>query len=268
MDPRHLERLVTGQRRQDAREAAPEHRLARARRAGQQHVVLPGGGELESAATALLPPNLGEIGQERLLELVTSRRGGERDLAPRRGDRRPPRPDGGRGRRRCPASAASGADSAAQRSSVRPARRAPSATAIVPATGRILPSSESSPTQACSSSRAGGSWCEPASSARAIGRSKPDPSFRSAAGARLTVIRCLRGPRQQRVDDAAVDPVLGLLARPVGEPDDRESGQVGRDEVGFDLDPTRFEADDGRGEGACEHSSDATPKRVPCLCRV
>ena len=79
------------------------------------------------------------------------------------------------------------------------------------------------------------------------------------------MIRCLRGPRQRGVDDAAVDPVLGLLARPVGEPDDRESRQIGRDEVSFDLDPTWFEADDGRGEGPCEHSSDATPKRVPCL---
>ena len=40
---------------------------------------------------------------------------------------------------------------------------------------------------------AGGSWCDPASTASAIGRSKPDPSFRNAAGARLTVMRLFHG---------------------------------------------------------------------------
>ena len=41
--------------------------------------------------------------------------------------------------------AASGADSAAQMSRFSPCRRAPSATAIVPATGRTRPSSDTSP---------------------------------------------------------------------------------------------------------------------------
>ena len=31
-----------------------------------------------------------------------------------------------------------------------------------------------------------------------------------------------RGPGQHRVDDAAAHPVLGFLARPIGEADDRE----------------------------------------------
>ena len=61
-----------------------------------------------------------------------------------------------------------------------------------------------------------------------------------------------------RVDDAAVHAVLGLLAGAVGEPDDRERRQIGRDEVRLDLDPARLEADDGGGEGPREHTSDAT----------
>ena len=70
----------------------------------------------------------------------------------RRGGTRLPRPDG----HRHDVDAASGADSAAQMSRVSPALRTPSATAIVPATGRTRPSRESSPTLACSSSDAPG----------------------------------------------------------------------------------------------------------------
>ena len=92
-----------------------------------------------------------------------------------------------------PASAASGADSAAQTTRSRPAKRAPSATASVPATGRTRPSSPSSPTAACCASRSGGSWRVAARTAREIGRSKPEPSLRSAAGARFTVIRRFSG---------------------------------------------------------------------------
>ena len=89
VDPRHLERLVAGERRQDARQAPPEHRLAGSRRAGEEHVVLARRGELERSPPTLLAPHLGEIGQERLLELVAARRRGERDvlLAAEVGDR-------------------------------------------------------------------------------------------------------------------------------------------------------------------------------------
>ena len=70
-----------------------------------------------------------------------------------------------------------------------PARRAASAATSTPGTGLSLPSRASSPMAACSASSCGGTWCEAASTARAIGRSNPEPSFRSPAGARLTVIR-------------------------------------------------------------------------------
>ena len=71
------------------------------------------------------------------------------------------------------------------------------------------------------------------------------------------------GPGQHRVDDAAVHPVLCLLAGAVGEPDDRERRQVGRDEVRLDLDAARLEADDGGGEGSREHTTDGTGHRRP-----
>ena len=89
VDARHLERLVPRQRRQDARQPPSEHRLARSRRAREQHVVLSRGRELESPAAALLTAHLGEVGQERLLELVAAGRRGERNvlLAPEVGDR-------------------------------------------------------------------------------------------------------------------------------------------------------------------------------------
>ncbi len=144
-----------------------------------------------------------------------------------------------------PASAASGADSAAQMRRVSPCRRAPSATAIVPATGRTRPSSESSPTQPCSSSRSGESWCEPASSASAIGQVEAGALLAKRRRREVDRDPVAAGPRQHRVDDAAVHAVLRLLAGTVGEPDDRERGQVGRDEVRLDLDAARLEADDG-----------------------
>ena len=59
---------------------------------------------------------------------------------------------------------------------------------MTPETGRIAPSRPSSPTHACAARRNGGTCPDAASSVRAIARSNPVPSFRSAAGARLTVM--------------------------------------------------------------------------------
>ena len=79
------------------------------------------------------------------------------------------------------------------------------------------------------------------SRARSRGRSRC-PSLRSAAGARLTVIRWL-GQAQCCRRDAAVNAVLRLLARAVGEPDDREPG-LPAVEMRLDLDATRLEPDE------------------------
>ena len=137
----------------------------------------PGGRELESAASSFLAAHVGEVGQGRLLELLRPRRRRSRDLllAAEVGDRLrevPDRDDVDAG------SAASGADSAAQSRRLRPALRAPSATAIVPATGRTRPSSASSPRQRARQLRRG-QLLLPARTASAIGRSNPEPSLRN-----------------------------------------------------------------------------------------
>src|SRR3989442_14747804 len=61
VDPSHLERLFLVERRQDAREAARQHRLAGARRPAEQQVVPTGGGELERAARAVLSADVREV---------------------------------------------------------------------------------------------------------------------------------------------------------------------------------------------------------------
>ena len=102
---------------------------------------------------------------------------------------------------------------------------------------------------------------------------EPEPSLRSAAGARLTVILVLPGHASIALTIPLLDAMLRLLAGAVGEPDDRERRQVGADEVRLDLDAARLEADDGGGEGACEHAFDArrntvVPARVNPACRA
>ena len=262
VDAGHLERLVPRQRRQDAREPPPEHRLAGSRRACEQDVVLSRRRELERAAPALLAAHLGEVGQERLLELVASGRSGERDvlLAPQVGDRlgQVVHRDDVDARQRRLGRRLGRADEAGQ-----PCRRAPSGNGDRARDRPHATVERELADTAVLEQPLGRELVRAASSASAIGRSKPEPSLRNAAGARLTVIRLLPRPRQHRVDDAAVHAVLGLLAGAVGEPDDRERGQVGRDEVRLDLDPARLEADDGGGEGSREHTTDGTGQAAP-----
>ena len=59
-------------------------------------------------------------------------------------------------------------------------------------------------------------------------------------------------PLERGGDDAAADAVLRLLARAVGEPDDREPGDA-RLQVRLDLDLPRLEADERVRERASEH---------------
>ena len=61
-DHRHFERFGRLQRRQDARKAGGEQRLARARRAAHQQIVSAGGGDLERALGDFLALDLGEVG--------------------------------------------------------------------------------------------------------------------------------------------------------------------------------------------------------------
>ena len=62
VDAGDLERLAGVGRRQDAREAAGQHRLARSGRAGQEQVVAPRRGDLERPPGPRLPAHLREVG--------------------------------------------------------------------------------------------------------------------------------------------------------------------------------------------------------------
>src|SRR5206468_1230069 len=62
------------------------------------------------------------------------------------------------------------------------------------------------------------------------------------------------GPEELGRRDRAPNTVLRLLARAVGEPDDRER-RVAELDVRLHLDPAGVESDEGVGEHPCEHGS-------------
>ena len=62
VDRRHLERLVLGERRQDRRQPARQHRLPRPGRTDQQARVTAGRRDLERALRRVLPDDVGEVG--------------------------------------------------------------------------------------------------------------------------------------------------------------------------------------------------------------
>ena len=113
------------------------------------------------------------------------------------------------------------------------AGRAPRPSAGCPGTGRTSPPSDSSPISADPARRRAGPAPSRAGSRCAIARSSDAPALRRSAGARLTVIR-RGGWTKPALRMRPADPLPGLLERGIGEPDDREPGQPGRD---VDLDP-------------------------------
>ena len=62
VDPRHLERFLPRERREDPRKPPREHRLPRSGRAGEEDVVRPGRRDLERPPGTLLPAHVGEVG--------------------------------------------------------------------------------------------------------------------------------------------------------------------------------------------------------------
>ena len=189
VDARHLERLVRLERRQEPRQAAGEHRLARARRAGEQQVVAAGGRELERPPGALLAADVGEVrGTAALVPSLAAARTAAAPHSPRRYAAASARCRTGTGS--MPASAASAADSAAQssRSTPGPPRRLGG--------GEHAADRPDAPVErelADRGVRRPGAPAAPAARrraprARSAGRS-PSPPCGAPAGARLTVIR-------------------------------------------------------------------------------
>jgi len=66
VDGRRLERLLGSERGKDARKPPGEHRLAGARRPGEEQVVASRGGDLERAAREDLAAHVGQVGQRSL----------------------------------------------------------------------------------------------------------------------------------------------------------------------------------------------------------
>ena len=260
MDPRHLERLLAAERRENARKPPGEHRLAGPRRAHQQEVVRPGCGDLERPTGALLAAQVGEIRSRTVPDrLLVDRLEGRRERCrPRKYSTTSARCRTATGS--IPASAASGADSAAQTRRSSPARRAPSATASVPETGRMRPSSASSPTA--------GVLGEP------LGRQLPRRSENRERDRKIesrSLLPQRRGreidgdapverPLERRRHDAAPHAVLRFLAGAIREADDREARDAGL-QVRLDLDPARLEADECVGHRACEHGPTVPGRR-------
>ena len=61
IDPRRFQRFFERQRRQDRRQPAAEHGLARTGRAEEQNVVRPGGGDGQRSLDVLLSADVTEI---------------------------------------------------------------------------------------------------------------------------------------------------------------------------------------------------------------
>ena len=211
-----------------------------------------GGRDLERTPRALLPAHVGEIGNGVGLVGVSAGSGSNAgaSISPRKYATTSPRCRTGTGS--MPASAASGADSAAQTTRVEPGAAGALGNGERPRRPADAAVERELADRGVLGEPLGRNLPRRASTASEIGRSNPDPSLRSAAGARLTVIRRLSGHSSDGGDDAASDAVLRLLARPVGEPDDREARNA-RLEVRLDLDLARLEADERVGDRACEH---------------
>ena len=188
MDPRHLERGLGVERRQDPRQPAPQHRLSRSGRPAEEEIMAARRCQLERAAGAFLAADIGEVGRRRRtvavrrqrrlglqLELAAQVGRGLREVVDRDcGDTRERGFPGGVGRAEEPLDAESTrAFGDGEHAADAPE---PPVECELPHRRRAL---QSLPWQ----------LLEAASNASAIGRSKPEPSLRSSAGARLTVMR-------------------------------------------------------------------------------
>ncbi len=212
-----------GEPGQQPDEPLREHRLAGARRADQQHVVAAGGGDLQRVPGVVLPDDVGEVG--RLRPRVVGERAGPAQLA--LASRRKPStsarlaapstsmPVDQRGLVAAPPPAPPpGASRPRARRAGTAARRGPGAA------GRRGPARRAAP---CRPAPPAPTTPPAPRTAQASARSKPLPALRRLAG-RQGEHDPLVGPGPPGVDDRGAHPVLRLVQRGVGQPDQVEPG--------------------------------------------
>jgi hypothetical protein len=252
MNPRHLERRSGFEHRQDPRQAAREHRLPRPRRAAEEDVVAARRRQLERPPGPFLPANVGEIGSAgRALAVRRQRRlGVELELAAQVRDGLGEMPDGNSG------------DACERSLPSRVGRAKETLDAEPPRALGDRENSADTPEAAVERELADGCRvreCAPRQLLRCREEGERDGQIESRALlaqlGRREVDRDTTGREGQLGGgDPAPDTLPGLLASPVGEPDDRETGDPVA-YVGFDVDAAWLETDEGMRERACEHTS-------------
>ena len=248
VDHRSLEQLAGRERRQQARQPARQHRLARARRSDEQQVVAAGRGDLERAFGALLTldvaqvrPRLGVQHRPRLgraQHLDAAEVVDQGDQRARRQHRRLPAP----GRLRA---IGLGADQA-EPEPVRGHRRGQhAADRGDPAIQRQLAD--------------GGPAGERVRRDHAHGRQDAQRNRQVVVAAFLGQVRrrqvdddAPRRHRQPEAREGRADALAALAHRLVAEADDDRPG-LAAGELDLDVDPPRVDALKGHGHDTCEH---------------
>ena len=151
-----------------------------------------------------------------------------------------------------PASATSGADSAAHTTRVSPARFAPSATASAPETGPHATVQRELADRRVLGEPLGGNLPRGGEEGERDREVEPGAFLPESRRREVDGDPPVPRPLELRRHDAAADAVLRLLAGAVREPDDGEPGHAAVD-VRLDLDLPRLEADERVGDRACEH---------------
>ena len=250
VDPRDLERLVRREAGQEAGESSSKHRLPRAGRAGEQEVVTAGCRDLERAPPALLATDILEIGMgdgrrpavrrlvRRRLTLAAQVRRCFREMAERHGldacERGFGRRAGGAQQPLEPAlpCALRGREHAAHRPHAAVERQLAEGGVSVQSLARDL-------MRRCEHRDRDGQV--------EAGAFLPQARRREVHGDPVP------RPLEARSSHARPHAVLCLLARTVGEADDREAGQAALD-VRLHLHAPRVEADESVGDRAREHT--------------
>ena len=261
VDTRHLERLLVAERRQDPRQPAREHRLARAGRTGQEQVVAPGGGDLERPAPRRCPFTSARSGHEvRRADRYRGAATGSGSHSPRMYATASARWRTGTGStpgQRHLGGRLGGAEHELDPGPSRPLghdQRSPDRPH--PAVERQLADGGVRPERARRNLVRGGEDGE-------RDRQVEAGALLAQVGRRQVDGDAPERPLQLGRDDAAANALLRLLAGAVGQPDDGE-GRHPLLQVRLDFDPPRLQPDERVGQHLREHTFRlrAKPSRV------